>query len=744
MTVSSQIQDVTYSTDDSTTLFPIPFYFIDDADIHVDKIDSNDGIVPLTRGTDFTVSGAGNEAGGTLTLLSVQPAGFKLHVFREVPITQETVYQQNDAFSAKTTEKALDKLTMICQQVAARYTNALRYPLGEYAMNGELPSSTNRAGKILGFDATGHHTMLPMPASVGAGDLKPEMWTAGVDFTAGTSTSVALSRAYGTKANLGVVVMAGVPQDPNTYDLGNNGTTLQFNAPIPGGVDRIWCFGGTTLSIYVPPDRSVGDTQINWGDSLGRVCSSVSEVAGLNPIVYTRAFSVGYYVPGDGGGGGYYYSSTTPQSQANAGTIIASTVGFGCWIYANFTGRINVKVFGAKYDGAADDTLPHRNGIAWLKAQGGGCLDLPTGTTCLSGKLTIDQSGVSIRGQGRGGPHDDGAQNEGPTIMRWVGAVSTYPMILVSPPSGATRALVNCSVDGVYLDGSGKANVGLSVWSVRNSVYRISGADFIANVFETHIFSGLQEASDVQQNDIWVTGYQKSAAGGMIAGFYNESVTSGVQGNFSFNRVWQISGDYCGANSGANAVEVEGADNNNFYVIQLYRVPGGLANGVRLVQSIGANAFACQDNIFWHCSPGAGGFYSAGTEAGSLPAIENNVIFYDKGNGPPDPVIGVGSSLWWGSNRAPLGQRVPMNGPYNQVIFADGRMRYSGTINVPAGGSAVITFPKPFSSVVTRANATPNGGSTGASWGISSSITQATISNGASGANVFWWEVEGN
>ncbi|RQQ30531.1 hypothetical protein [Burkholderia stagnalis] len=268
MTVTSQIQDVTYSTDGLTVLFPIPFYFINETDVIVDKIDDNGGVVELAFGTDFTVSGAGDENGGSVSTLVAYAAGFILRIYRSVPVTQETVYQQNDAFPAKTTERALDKLTMICQQLAAGYFNSLRYPRSEYSSNGELPTAPNRISKILGFDATGHHTMLPMPASVGAGDLKSETWTAGVDFTAGTSTSVVLSRAYGTKANLGVVVMAGVPQDPNTYDLGNNGTMLQFNAPIPGGVDRIWCFGGTTLSVYVPPDGSVDDTKVAPGSKL--------------------------------------------------------------------------------------------------------------------------------------------------------------------------------------------------------------------------------------------------------------------------------------------------------------------------------------------------------------------------------------------------------------------------------------------------------------------------------------------
>ncbi|KWH61607.1 hypothetical protein WT63_18795 [Burkholderia anthina] len=185
-----------------------------------------------------------------------------------MPVTQETEYQQNDSFPAKSTEKALDKLTMIAQQHGSAIENSIRYPLNEYGRDGTLPVAADRALKVLGFDDLGQHTMLPMPASVGAGDLRNEMWTDGVDYTAGTSTSVTLSRTYTSKANLGVVVMAGVPQDPASYNLIDGGTTLQFDAPIPTFTGRIWCYGGTTLSLNTPAAQSVTDSSIAPGSAL--------------------------------------------------------------------------------------------------------------------------------------------------------------------------------------------------------------------------------------------------------------------------------------------------------------------------------------------------------------------------------------------------------------------------------------------------------------------------------------------
>ncbi|MBN3812227.1 hypothetical protein [Paraburkholderia sp. Ac-20347] len=262
MTVESSVQDVTYEMDGVTLAFPIPFYFLDTAHVYADFIDSAENLTSLVNGTDFTVTGAGDEDGGTLTLALAKAAPYNLHIYRDVPVTQETAYQQNSAFPAKTTETALDKLTMIAQQNASAVENSIRYPLNEYGTDGTLPNKTERADTVLGFDSAGSQAQYPLPASVGAGDLRIEDWTAAVDFVAGTSNSVPLSRNYTTKANLGTVVMDSVPQDPNSYSIDDG--SLIFNQPIPDHISRIWCIGGTSLSLGKAASGSVGADQFAY------------------------------------------------------------------------------------------------------------------------------------------------------------------------------------------------------------------------------------------------------------------------------------------------------------------------------------------------------------------------------------------------------------------------------------------------------------------------------------------------
>ncbi|QLB63474.1 glycosyl hydrolase family 28-related protein [Paraburkholderia caribensis] len=243
MTVTTDNSRISYAGDGISTTFQFPYYFLSSGDVHV-------FINSVEQTSGFTVTGAGNPAGGSVAFSAAPAPGAIVQLIRDPDLLQQTNLPPNDPFPSDAVEKALDKLTMIAQARKANESRTIRYQLSE-TVDGLLPVAAQRANNVLGFDAAGNQTMVPLPASVGAGDLRNEAWTAGTDFVAGTSTSVTLSRAYGTKANLGTVVMAGVPQDPSTYDLSADGLTLIFNTVIPAFVKRIWCIGGTTISLAI-------------------------------------------------------------------------------------------------------------------------------------------------------------------------------------------------------------------------------------------------------------------------------------------------------------------------------------------------------------------------------------------------------------------------------------------------------------------------------------------------------------
>jgi hypothetical protein len=65
-------------------------------------------------------------------------------------------------------------------------------------------------------------------------------FAAGVDFTAGTTTVLTLSQAYGWTANL-IVTFDGAFQGPDQYSL--NGKTLTFTSAIPNGTNKVFVKG---------------------------------------------------------------------------------------------------------------------------------------------------------------------------------------------------------------------------------------------------------------------------------------------------------------------------------------------------------------------------------------------------------------------------------------------------------------------------------------------------------------------
>lgn len=119
MTVSSPDSSITHDCDGISTVFAVPFYFLQPTDLVVSLIDSDPAVEPvlLVLGTDYTVAGAGVATGGAVTTISAYSVGDQITIERVVPVTQETAYQANDPFPAKTHERALDKLTMIAQQL---------------------------------------------------------------------------------------------------------------------------------------------------------------------------------------------------------------------------------------------------------------------------------------------------------------------------------------------------------------------------------------------------------------------------------------------------------------------------------------------------------------------------------------------------------------------------------------------------------------------------------------------------
>jgi hypothetical protein len=128
MTISTQLSKTTYAGNGVTTQFPVPFPFQKDEDIRALLL-ADGSKVALAQGTHYTLCGAGESTGGSLTMLAAPASGQTLVIWRSPAIVQEVDYVENAAFPAETHEGALDLLTMICQSLQEQIGRAVLYPV---------------------------------------------------------------------------------------------------------------------------------------------------------------------------------------------------------------------------------------------------------------------------------------------------------------------------------------------------------------------------------------------------------------------------------------------------------------------------------------------------------------------------------------------------------------------------------------------------------------------------------------
>lgn len=152
MSVQTETNQIQYLGNNSTTTaYPVPFYFLEKSDLKVVVTPAIGDETALNLGTDYAVSGEGNALGGNITTVSAWNSSYKITIYREVPATQTTVYEENADFPAKSEERALDKLTMLTQQLSRKLKQCFRFRESDGETN-ETPKVIN---SVFGLGADG-------------------------------------------------------------------------------------------------------------------------------------------------------------------------------------------------------------------------------------------------------------------------------------------------------------------------------------------------------------------------------------------------------------------------------------------------------------------------------------------------------------------------------------------------------------------------------------------------------------
>ena len=181
MTVSSTTVKNSYSGNGSTTQFAYTFKILVNSDLQVIIRSSTGTETTKTITTHYTVAGAGDASGGSITFTSgnIPASGETVVIRRNVPQTQAIDYIANDPFPAEAHEEGLDRAAMVAQQLSEEADRSIKLSRTNTMNSTEFAvGAADRASKVLGFDANGELTVT-QELGTNRGN-----WSSGTDYSA--------------------------------------------------------------------------------------------------------------------------------------------------------------------------------------------------------------------------------------------------------------------------------------------------------------------------------------------------------------------------------------------------------------------------------------------------------------------------------------------------------------------------------------------------------------------------------
>lgn len=164
MTISSTLARNDYSGSTSTGPYVYGFKVFAATDLQVIKRTAVGTETTLTYLTDYTVSGAGNDAGGSITLLVAPLSTDVLTIRRALSITQQASIRNQGSYLPETIEDQLDRAVLIQQQQEDAIARSLKLP-PSYNPTGRARHLVPTAGYVVVGDGTGFTTAATSTAS---------------------------------------------------------------------------------------------------------------------------------------------------------------------------------------------------------------------------------------------------------------------------------------------------------------------------------------------------------------------------------------------------------------------------------------------------------------------------------------------------------------------------------------------------------------------------------------------------
>lgn len=147
----------THTGDGSSTTLAIPWLYLRKADVVVKRRTAADtALTTLALTTDYTLTDAGSENGGTLTFVTAPASALKTYVWLNgIGTVQETRFKQAGSDSASTKNNDYDRIWQKLAVLEERLTRSFSLPLADTTsdMEGVIEKAT-LLGKVATFNAS--------------------------------------------------------------------------------------------------------------------------------------------------------------------------------------------------------------------------------------------------------------------------------------------------------------------------------------------------------------------------------------------------------------------------------------------------------------------------------------------------------------------------------------------------------------------------------------------------------------
>ncbi|CAG4900872.1 hypothetical protein LMG31841_02927 [Paraburkholderia saeva] len=555
------------------------------------------------------------------------------------------------------------------------------------------------------------------------GNLVDDIFVAGTDFTPGTTTQLTLTAGAGSITNTWIFFDGTYQADPTITSL--NGTTLTFNSPIPVGVTTVTVKIGTTVTVGIPANGSVTDATVAAGANID--------------------------------------SSKLSFLQAGAAAVRRT-------VQSKLRDVVSVKDFGAKGDGATDDTAAMQAAHTT-----GNLIYYPAGTYKFS-TLTIPLGGIVGDGPSKTVLTSTDTAN-GDTILLTAQGQVPVPggylfrdFLLISAAGKTAGNGMNVNPATFENQGSTWENVWFSghptaLMFSRASLWSIMNCKFLGYTVQG-VYVNNNNVADSGDSSIGGGTHFNTGAPGAIAVY--QAASGGLKlNNFKMNGGGF--GYFLGLNDNGSTGDLiisnGSIENMTSSAIGLSRASGtqsfqNIAISDLQMAIVGSgittdtNAFLSNvtiGDVVISLAPGSG----AGI---LLSAVSNFAIGATTiiGNGGSPVGLAFGAACANGKYALPTtaGISLPVSNSSTSVFQSDGLQSGSASVTTSTGygssflGTQAVTFPTPYKTVPRvscKPNSSAGGGIAGFASGVSlTGFTLNAVGTTNGGAAAMTWEATGN